>query len=151
MAIQCKFIERPRTFEHGSDILEKALFPLINEYWEKEGRNIYKCDLAFNITAFINLWVTNGLVLLLAYEGDKPVGFLIGIKFTPMLYQRTVMQIETVYGQTDDARNALVAYLDQIQPVLSLDELWQTEPVKPVTLSGFKRRWEIPLTCDLRG
>lgn len=147
MAVQCKFVERPRTFDEGVDILEKDLFPLLREYWDKEGRRIYNRELSFNASAFINLWVSNGLILIIAYEDKKAVGFMIGIRFQPMLYQTHALQVENIYGKTPEVKQAVLDYMTSLLPMLFVEEVWNMDDLK---VPGFKPDWHRNFSCAVK-
>lgn len=123
MAISYKFIDKPRTFDEGANCLEYEIYPLLQEFWELKGKGFYDKPLAFNAPAFVNLWVMNGLVLVLAYEDEKPVGILIGIKYNPMMFDATLLQVETLYGKKPEVEAGLMNYLASITPILGVDEI----------------------------
>lgn len=123
MAISYKFIEKPRTFDEGADCLEHEIYPMLQAFWARQGEKFYSKPLNFNAPAFVNLWVMNGLVLVIAYEDKKPVGLFIGIKYNPMLFEGSFLQVETLYGQTNEVEHGLMDYLASISPILGIDEI----------------------------
>ena len=123
MAISYKFVDKPRTFDEGADLIEHDIFPLLQKFWARKGEGFYKKQLNFNAPAFVNLWVMNGLALVIAYDDKKPVGLFIGIKYNPMLFEATLLQVETLYGETADVEQGLLDYVGSIGNILGIDEL----------------------------
>lgn len=121
MAISYKFVDKPRTFDEGADLLEHDIYPLLQKFWAKQGEAYYGKPLNFNAPAFVNLWVLNGLALIVAYENKKPVGLFIGIKYNPMLFEATILQVETVYGETPEVAQGLMDYVGSISSILGID------------------------------
>lgn len=124
MALSYKFIERPKDVEQAGKVLTDQIMPLLAEYWEKRGKPFYNADILFRVDTFVNLWVVNGLVLVMAYDNDQPVGVFIGLKMTPMMFNRAVLQVETCYGRTEEAEQGLYGFLESIMGILGIDELW---------------------------
>lgn len=124
MAISYKFIDKPRTFDEGANCLEHEIYPLLQEFWTMQGEKFYGKPLQFNAPAFVNLWVMNGLALVIAYDDKVPVGLFIGIKFNPMLFESTILQVETVYGKDISIENGLMEYVASITPILGVDEIF---------------------------
>lgn len=123
MAISYKFIDKPRTFDEGADCLEHEIYPLLQKFWARQGEKFYGKPLNFNAPAFVNLWVLNGLALVIAYDDKTPVGLFIGIKYNPMLFESTIMQIETLYGDNSEIEQGLMNYVASISPILGIDEM----------------------------
>lgn len=123
MAISYKFIDKPRTFDEGANLLEHDIYPLLQKFWEKKGHAYYNKQLNFNAPAFVNLWAMNGLALVVAYEDKKAVGLFIGIKYTPMLFEGSFLQVETLYGDTPEIEQGIYDYVGSIGNILGVDEM----------------------------
>lgn len=123
MAISYKFIDKPRTFDEGADCLEHEIYPLLQKFWARQGEKFYGKPLNFNAPAFVNLWVLNGLALVIAYDDKTPVGLFIGIKYNPMLFESTILQVETLYGDNSEIEQGLMNYVASISPILGIDEM----------------------------
>lgn len=124
MALQYKYIERPKDANVCIELLEKDIMPLLTEHWDKYGKDFYGRPFIFNIEAFANLWLVSGLVVVVAYDDDKAVGLFIGILFTPMMFNTRVLQVETCYGKSDEVERGIYNYIDSIGNILGYDELW---------------------------
>ena len=124
MALQYKFIERPKDAEACIELLQSAVIPLMAAHWDKCGKPFYNRDFYLNLEGFFNYWMNNGLVLIIAYDNSKPVGILIGLRFVPMTFHASILQLETCYGETAEVENGLYNYLESISNILDFDELW---------------------------
>lgn len=124
MAIRYKYIERPKNAEDAIKVIEADLLPMLNAAWERKGKSFYKSEFAFNIEAFVTMWFAAGLVFAVAYDDDRPVGVFLGVKFTPFMFNRTVIQTETCYGETEEIERGLYDYICGLVGVLSASELW---------------------------
>ena len=98
MAIVCKYIEPPTDTAQATEFIRDVVAPLIAKYWEKEERDICGKDLSFSVVPFIQMWLLDSLMIVVAYEDDVPIGIVLGTKFVPMFYQAKVLQIEAAYG-----------------------------------------------------
>lgn len=124
MAIRYKYIERPKSAEDATKIIENALLPLLSEAWNRKGKAYYNSEFAFNIEAFVTMWFAVSLVFAIAYEDDTPVGVFLGVRFTPFMFNRVVVQTETCYGKTPEIEQGLYAYICDLMGVLGASELW---------------------------
>lgn len=124
--VEYKYIQRPKSVDDAIKILENDILPVVDRYWTARGEKFYDHQLAFNVVAFANLWVVNGLVLVIAYENGKAVGIFVGIKFTPMMFPVPVLQVETCYGDSSDIEQGLYNYVMSISNIISVDEIWVT-------------------------
>lgn len=131
MALSYKFIKRPEDVEKAGKLLTEQIMPLLAEYWEKRGKSFFHAEQVFRVDTFVNLWMVNGLVLIMAYDSEIPVGVFIGLKMTPMMFNRQVMQVETCYGKTPEAEQGLYDFLDSIMGILGIDELWVFTDTNP--------------------
>lgn len=126
MALKFNYVERPKDVDACIQLLDKAILPLLTENWKKYGAPYYGKPFLMNVGAFVTHWMERGLVMVLAYENDDPVGILTGLRFTPMSFATRVLQIDTCYGKTSEIEKALYNYIKDLGPVLEYDELWVT-------------------------
>lgn len=122
--IRYEYMDMPKTTEQAVSFMQNQLMPLIDEYWDKRGKDIYEKPLRFNVMSFVQMWMLGGCVLVMAYDGDKPVGFLLGIRFTPILFKAAVVQTEVWYGVTDEVERGLFEYLSTITKFMDVEEIW---------------------------
>lgn len=129
MAIRYEYIDTPKTTEDALTFMQHTLMPLIEEGWEKHGRQIYNEPLTFNVTSFVQMWMFGGLVVVAAYEGNQPVGYLFGIRFVPIPFKANVLQTEMWYGKTDEIEAGLFDYLLTIIKFMDIKEVRMTSDV----------------------
>lgn len=124
--IKCEYIDKPKDTDTAIAFLQETLMPMIFTYWQERGQNVYDKNFDFNILAFINMWMVGSIELIVAYEDDKPVGFLLGVRFTAMLFRENVVQLEAWYGEREEIERELFAYLERIAKFQDVGEIWLT-------------------------
>lgn len=122
--IRYDYVDMPKTTEEAVKFIQSTLTPLVSEYWTEHGSKIYEKPLQFNIMSFIQMWMLGGCVLIVAYDDTTPVGFLLGVRFTPMLFKAAVIQTEVWYGRTPDVERGLFEYLTSITKFMDVNEIW---------------------------
>lgn len=136
MALKFNYIERPKDVESCISLLDKAIMPLLIESWDKHGKQFFNKPFIMNVGAFVAHWMERGLVMVIAYDGDEPVGILTGLRFTPMNFATRILQIDTCYGKTADVEKGLYNYIKELGPVLEYDEFWvSTDTCRPEHVS----------------
>ena len=131
MALQYKFIGRPKDSDECIELLQNDVIPLMTEHWNAYGKPFYVREFFLNVEGFFNYWMNNGLVIILAYEDNKAVGILIGLRFIPMTFHANILQLETCYGKRAEIEEGLYNYLESISNILDYDELWiATDTIK---------------------
>lgn len=133
MAITYKYIDPPATPEKGVQFMQDTLLPLLREYWQKKGKELYNKDMNFNVLTFVQMWFLGSLVPVIAYEDDKPVGFFIGVRFVPILYDANTLQAEVWYAPTPEIEQGMFDYLMTIIGFMNINEIRieTTEPHAP--------------------
>ena len=141
MALQYKYLDRPKDAENCIQLLDSAIIPLLKEHWDKYGKPEYGRDFNLNTEAFIALWTRTSFTLVLAYDEDKPVGIFVGIRVMPMEFTAHVLQVETCYGKSAEIEEGLYNYIKSIAPIIGYDELWvNTDTNKNVSaVKGFQK------------
>lgn len=124
MALQYKFLDRPKDIDSCLAVLGSTIIPLLKEHWDKFGKPEYGKDFNLNTEAFVSLWINAGFVLVLAYDNDTPVGIIVGLRVSPMDFSARVLQVETCYGRTAEVEEGLYNYIESIAPIVGYDELW---------------------------
>ena len=124
-----KYIEEPREHSDAIEFMQKTLMPMLNEYWAQRGKSMYGCDMSFNVLTFTQMWIMGSLLIIIAYEDDKPGGFFIGVRFVPLLYNATAVQAEVYYGRTREIQDGLFKYLMNIIGFMGINEIWISSEV----------------------
>lgn len=124
MTIRYEYLEPDQKLSDCAPIVATQILPLMQLYWKERGENVYKQPFMFNVEAFINQFWAGCFTIVVAYEEDTPVGFLLGIKFVPMCFRRNVIQIEEIYGPSPEIEKGMLEYLCNILKFQDLKELW---------------------------
>lgn len=129
MTVRYKFEECPKDAAEVSRLLGEVIFPLFKTYWDNEGRRFYgKDDTEFefgerNAIALMRAWQGGLLNILLAYNNDVPVGFLLALHHVPLMYNAAILHIERCYAPNPTIKQGLYELLGQLIPILSPDEI----------------------------
>lgn len=123
MAVTYKFIDTPATPDKSIEFMQNTLMPLLIEYWKKQGKSIYNKELNFNIITFVQMWSMGSIVPIIAYEDGKPVGFFIGVRFVPMMYDAVALQAEVWYAPTPEIEQGMFDYLMTIIGFMNINEV----------------------------
>jgi hypothetical protein len=112
--IDCRILE-PRGEGHAEadvkELLEWVL-PLMPEFWERWGKAWYGLDQwHIEAVAFTHAWVRGDLVVMVASEGGRPMGFLVGGHVQPFFLPHPIFEVEAFYGRSPEAERALKDYL----------------------------------------
>lgn len=144
MAITYKYIDPPATPEKGIEFMQNTMLPLLREYWEKKGKDLYNKDMNFNVITFVQMWFMGSLVPVIAYDGDKPIGFFIGVRFVPILYDANALQAEVWYAPTQEIEQGMFDYLMTIVGFMNITEvLIETEEPNAPTIKWRKMNTKV--------
>ena len=124
MALQYKYLERPKDVDTCIKLLHDDIIPLLKEHWDRDGQPFYKHPFELNVEAFARLWVTQGISIVIAYDNGTAVGIFVGVRFTPMNFGVQVLQVENCYGRTPEIESGLYNYIKSIASILGFEELW---------------------------
>ena len=124
MALQYKYLERPKDVDTCIKLLHDDIIPLLKEHWDRDGQPFYKRPFELNVEAFSRLWVTQGISIVIAYDNGTAVGIFVGVRFTPMNFGVQVLQVENCYGRTPEIESGLYNYIKSIASILGYEELW---------------------------
>lgn len=141
-----KYIEPPTTPEKSVTFVRDVLFPMLGEYWDSLGESVYNKKMAFNILTFIQMWSLGSLVVVVAYENSTPVGFLLGTRYVPLLYEAAVVQTELCYSARPEVKNGLYEYLTTVVGFMNVNELWFDKDATYELSGEWKKRNEFVLT-----
>ena len=112
MTIRYDLIEPPADPTKAIEFLTKDFLPLVDEFWNARGREYFGVE-HWSIQApdFTQLWLNQSVILILAYEDDKPAGFIIAAHLQPLFYQQRQLQVDQWYGRTEEIKKGLFKYL----------------------------------------
>lgn len=120
------FLEKPKTAEEVSRLLGQDIIPIFKEYWDNCGEKFHGRPFGFDeqgSLSFMRAWVSGAVLLVMAYEDDKPAGFIVMAKLLPLLYQSSILHIDSYYGRTPEILRGLFDFLKSVLGVLSPDEI----------------------------
>ena len=85
MALQYKYLDRPKDIDACLNLLSSTLVPLLKEHWDKSGKSVYNKEFSLNTEAFVTLWLSPGPILgydelWLNTDTNKNVGAVKGFK-----------------------------------------------------------------------
>ncbi|MBD5584550.1 MAG: hypothetical protein HDQ88_05665 [Clostridia bacterium] len=127
-----ELLEPARNLDEALDTLTKVFAPLYTQSWVKEKAAAHE-DAPFdmNVGVFANMWFSKALKLIIAYDGEHPVGYLMGMVFRPLPYQAQVFQIEDWYADgKQDVADGLFNYAREAAKFLGTDEIWVSHSEK---------------------
>lgn len=117
------FIECPKEPENMVEFFANELFPLIDKYWNSIGKEETGYELALDVPSLANLWTTHRLVVFMAYEGDKPVGYALCFAMRPLWYEARLLQVEQYYLPSAEMESGMFKYIDGVVKFLECSEV----------------------------
>lgn len=138
--IKYRFIDKHAIGKNGADLIQNAIVPLLARQWNDRGRNTYGLEMSVNLQQFMTLWVSGALTMVLAYDGERPVGLFIGIAYRPMMFDRQVLMVENCWGVTPEITKGLYKYVLDLLAVMNVDELWVQDDLNDVEVDGLRCR-----------
>lgn len=122
----CKLVWCPKTPEETERFFTKDFGPLLQKHWDIEtGRTGEPHGL--DVPSFMAAWEQKGIVLIMAYEGEQAVGFMVAYQYRPLFFLRTVMNIERWYAETPEVERVMFEYLWTVLPVMNIDHVHAVE------------------------
>lgn len=125
-AMRYVFLEKPKTAEDVAHLLGNEIIPIFKEYWDNCGEKFHGRPFGFDeqgSLSFMRAWVSGAVLMVMAYEDDKPVGFIVMAKLLPLLYQSSILHIDSYYGRSPEILRGLFNFLKSVLGVLSPDEV----------------------------
>lgn len=108
----------------ATGFLTDNFLPLLDEFWTARGAEYYQAEhWDMQAVDFTHLWMNRTLVLIMAYDDDRPAGFILAAQIRPFLQARRALQIEQWYGQSAEVEAGLFKYLGEIFRFFQADSL----------------------------
>jgi hypothetical protein len=105
-------MEPSESVQENVRILADLFVPIYNEFWERRGRAYYGIkDWNINPVPLVQLWAERNLILIMAFEGEEVVGFLMGGRMTPFFQIEANCYVETYYGRDKEIERGLLSCL----------------------------------------
>lgn len=147
MTVRCDLLEPIGDIEAAVNRLREELLPLHAKAWAAKAANVGK-NYDFNAVPFVQMWIDKTLRVFMAYDGDKPVGYIIGITYRPMTYMAQVFSVEDWYTPEAEVETALFDYMRSALRFIGCDEIVITQGigdrVPPIT--GWKVSYKTEVT-----
>lgn len=118
----CKLLWCPKDPDELARFLQDDLGPLLAEHWARETART-GCPHGLDVPAFMAAWEQRGIALIMAYDGDKAVGFMPLYIFRPLFMLGTVVTVERWHARTLEAETSMFDYLASVVPVLGVDQV----------------------------
>lgn len=119
--VSCKLIHCPKNAEDVKRFFEEWT-PLLAEHLEAETKRtgiVHDVDVMMLLAG----WEAKGIVVIMAYENDKPVGFLIAHKFRPVFMPHVVVLNVERWQGSDAATRSMFEYIKLIADNTEVDQL----------------------------
>lgn len=124
-----KLVWQPETEEEVRIFFEKEFGPLLEKHLIQEMERT-SIPHSMNIQAFMDGWRQKAVVLIMAYEGEKAVGFLVGYIFAPIFTMtQTCLNVERWFINDDTAMEKqriekdMLDYLKQCSQILGINHV----------------------------
>jgi hypothetical protein len=113
--LRYEYVEPSTETLKATDFLTGTFLPLLNEFWKSRGAEYYQAEnWDMQAVDFTQLWMNKVLAIILAYDGDQPVGFILAAQVRPFLQARRRFQIEQWYGRSAEIEAGLFKHLGEI-------------------------------------
>jgi hypothetical protein len=86
--------------------------PLLDKFWQTRGRTFFGVE-TWNIRPepLAKLWLDRNLLIVLAQDGEKAVGFLMGLYIQPFFMNEGSFTVEAWHGETPEVEAGLIKYV----------------------------------------
>ena len=116
-------IQTPAQGQKFIDRLRDEVFPMLDKWWKAYGMKETGRILDINLLSFVQTWAMGSTLITMAYEDDKPVGVLIGLRYSHLFYTGSTMQVIALYGDTPEVEQGLLDYVSSLVPAMSIDTI----------------------------
>lgn len=118
----CKIMQFPRTEADVHKFFTEELGPLLVRHWDEETARTGQPH-GLDVPAFMAAWEQRGIMVIMAFDGDTPVGFMLVYVFRPLFLNSTVMQVERWYAAQDGVDKDMFDYLTAIVPAMGVSQI----------------------------
>lgn len=124
--MSCKLVWCPKTGEEAGEFFNTQLGPLLERHWDEETKRT-GVPHGLDVPSFLAAWEQKGVLVIMAYKDETPVGFMIAYKFRPLFFMRTVLNVERWHATTTEAEKEMFDYLATVVPVMGVDQVHVVE------------------------
>ena len=137
-------IQTPAQGQKFIDRLRDEVFPMLDKWWAAYGMRETGRMLDINLLSFVQTWAMGSTLITMAYEDDKPVGVLIGLRYSHLFYTGATMQVIALYGEKPEVEQGLLDYVSSLIPAMSIDTIAiDSDGCKDMVFPGmYKKRVE---------
>lgn len=122
----CKLVWCPKTGEEAGEFFTTQLGPMLEKHWVEETERT-GIPHGLDVPSFLAAWEQKGILVIMAYESEVPVGFLIAYKFRPLFFLQTVLNVERWRAETPAVEKDMFDYLMTVVPVMGVDQVHAVE------------------------
>lgn len=134
-------IQTPAQGQKFIDRLRDEVFPMLDKWWAAYGMKETGRILDINLLSFVQTWAMGSTLITMAYEDDKPVGVLIGLRYSHLFYTGSTMQVIALYGDTPEVEQGLMDYVSSLVPAMSIDTIAiDSDGCKDMAVPGMEKR-----------
>lgn len=134
-------IQTPAQGQKFIDRLRDEVFPMLDKWWAAYGMRETGRILDINLLSFVQTWAMGSTLITMAYEDDKPVGVLIGLRYSHLFYTGSTMQVIALYGDTPEVEQGLLDYVSSLVPAMSIDTIAiDSDGCKDMAVPGMEKR-----------
>ena len=134
-------IQTPAQGQKFIDRLRDEVFPMLDKWWKAYGMKESGRIMDINLLSFVQTWSMGSTLITMAYEGDKPVGVLIGLRYSHLFYTGSTMQVIALYGDTPEVEQGLLDYVSSLVPAMSIDTIAiDSDGCKDMAVPGMEKK-----------
>ena len=123
------------------DKLRDEVFPMLDKWWKAYGMKETGRILDINLLSFVQTWAMGSTLITMAYDNDKPVGVLIGLRYSHLFYTGATMQVIALYGEKPEVEQGLLDYVSSLVPAMSIDTIAiDSDGCKDMTVPGMEKK-----------
>ena len=123
------------------DKLRDEVFPMLDKWWKAYGMKETGRILDINLLSFVQTWAMGSTLITMAYDNDKPVGVLIGLRYSHLFYTGATMQVIALYGEKPEVEQGLLDYVSGLVPAMSIDTIAiDSDGCKDMTVPGMEKK-----------
>lgn len=134
-------IQTPAQGQKFIDRLRDEVFPMLDKWWVAYGMKETGRIMDINLLSFVQTWAMGSTLITMAYEDDKPVGVLIGLRYSHLFYTGSTMQVIALYGERPDVEQGLLDYVSSLIPAMSIDTIAiDSDGCKDMAVPGMEKK-----------